>query len=100
MYGINDKVYDNLINYFKNNEHIKSVILFGSRAKGNENFNSDIDLCIESEPSQKGTIVENINDIIGIYSCDILFSDSLNEEVKKQIYRDGITIYSYDIIEL
>lgn len=28
----------------------------------------------------------------------VIFSDLLNEEVKKQIDRDGIRIYSYDII--
>lgn len=34
-----------------------------------------------------------INDLIGIYSCDIVFLDSLNEEIEKQIKRDGIEIY-------
>lgn len=33
MYGINEKVYKKLINYFENNSDIKKVILFGSRAK-------------------------------------------------------------------
>ncbi|HEY8888718.1 MAG TPA: hypothetical protein VIM70_00435, partial [Clostridium sp.] len=42
----------------------------------------------------KGTIVEEINDVIGIYSCDIVFLNSLNENIEKQIDRDGIEIYS------
>ena len=41
----------------------------------------------------KGTVVEEINDIIGVYSCDIVFLDSLNENIEKQIARDGIEIY-------
>lgn len=93
MYGISSTVYDNLINYFSKNENIKSVILFGSRAKGNEKINSDIDLCIECTEKYRGFIEEDIEDIIGIYSCDILYLDSLNEEVKKQVDRDGIEIY-------
>lgn len=93
MYGINEKVYEKLNIYFKNNKHIKRVILFGSRAKGNYRLNSDIDLCIDSSGKYKGTITEDIDEIIGIYSCDIVFLDSLNEEIEKQIIRDGIEIY-------
>lgn len=92
MFGINDKVYNDLINYFKSDSAIKKVILFGSRAKGTENENSDIDICIESV-GKKGIIAEKIDKIIGIYSCDIVFQDSLNEELSKQIIRDGIEIY-------
>ncbi|ARC83465.1 nucleotidyltransferase domain protein [Clostridium argentinense CDC 2741] len=93
MYGINEKVYESLIKYFRDNSKIQKVILFGSRAKGTETINSDIDICIECTKENRGTIVEEINDIIGIYSCDIVFLDSLNEEIKKQIFRDGIIIY-------
>ena len=94
MYGIDKKVYKSLINYFLNNNNIEKVIIFGSRAKGIENINSDIDLCVSYIGKSKGTIVEEINDVIGIYSCDIVFINSLNENIKKQIDRDGIEIYS------
>jgi len=94
MYGIDKKVYNSLINYFLNNSNIEKVIIFGSRAKGTENINSDIDLCVGYIGKSKGTIVEEINDVIGIYSCDIVFLNSLNENIEKQIARDGIEIYS------
>jgi len=93
MYGIDKKVFKKLINYFENNSNIEKVVIFGSRAKGTENINSDIDLCISDIGKCKGSIVEEINDIIGIYSCDIIFIDSLNENIEKQITRDGIEIY-------
>lgn len=47
MYGINKKVYENLLNYFSESQYIKRVILFGSRAKENACYNSDIDLCVD-----------------------------------------------------
>ena len=59
-----------------------------------EGLIKDIDLCISYIGKSKGTIVEEIDDIIGIYSCDIVFVDSLNENIEKQIGRDGIEIYS------
>ena len=94
MYGIDKKVYKSLINYFLNNNNIEKVIIFGSIAKGTENINSDIDLCVGYIGKSKGTIVEEINDVIGIYSCDIVFLNSLNENIEKQVARDGIEIYS------
>lgn len=97
MYGINERVYRNLINYFKCNIDVKTVILFGSRAKKNEKYNSDIDLCIECSQNRRGTIEYEIDEIIGVYSCDILFLDSLNDEIKKQIDRDGIIIYKKEM---
>ena len=93
MYGINEKIYKRLINYFEYNRNIEKVILFGSRAKGIEKINSDIDLCVDYIGKGKGTVVEEINDIIGVYSCDIVFLNSLNEEIEKQIARDAIEIY-------
>ncbi|MEL7598022.1 MAG: nucleotidyltransferase domain-containing protein, partial [Clostridiaceae bacterium] len=65
MYGINEKVYKSLIKYFENNNKIRKVILFGSRAKGTANINSDIDFCIDCLEKGRGTIVEEINDLIG-----------------------------------
>lgn len=93
MFGINENVYKNLIDYFKENNQIKRVTLFGSRAKGNPNFNSDIDICIEYLGRNKGTIMEEINDLVGIYSCDIVFFDALNKELESQIFKYGVEIY-------
>lgn len=93
MYGINEKVYNNLLKYFKESSYIFKVILFGSRSKGNYKFNSDIDLCIECPRNFRSKVLDAIDDIIGIYSSDILFKDSLNDEIKKQIDKYGIEIY-------
>lgn len=94
MYGINEKVYNNLQKYFKESSYIFEVILFGSRAKGNYKFNSDIDLCIKCPRETRSRVLDSIDDIIGIYSCDILFKDSLNDDVRKQIDKYGVKIYN------
>ena len=39
MYGIEEKIYKNLISYFNNNKYIQKVVLFGSRAKGDYRYN-------------------------------------------------------------
>ncbi|GAJ58286.1 UNVERIFIED_ORG: hypothetical protein BDK47_10380 [Anoxybacillus amylolyticus] len=38
-------------------------------------------------------VAEYIDDIVGIYSCDVLFFDALNEAIRREIERDGKTIY-------
>ncbi|MBE6059473.1 MAG: nucleotidyltransferase domain-containing protein [Clostridium sulfidigenes] len=94
MYGIEEKIYINLMSYFKSNKYIKKVILFGSRAKGNYNYNSDIDLGILCDKNYKGTISVELDELVGIYSLDIVFLDAMNEDIKLQIDRDGIEIYN------
>lgn len=94
MYGINKNVYENLLKYFRKTQDIKRVILFGSRAKGNSRYNSDIDLCVECDRKSRSNVLDSIDDIVGIYSADILFFDSLNPEIKNEINKYGILIYS------
>ncbi|MDU5108476.1 nucleotidyltransferase domain-containing protein [Clostridium sp.] len=98
MYGIEEKIYKNLISYFNNNKYIQKVVLFGSRAKGNYKYNSDIDLGILCDKKYKGTIAEELDEIVGIYSLDIVFLDSMNDEIKLQIEKYGIEIYNKIII--
>lgn len=93
MYGISERVFERLMTYFQSDTEIRKVILFGSRAKNTAKFNSDIDLCIDYSGTKKGKVIRDIDDLVGIYSCDVLFCDSLNTEIKKQIECDGKVIY-------
>lgn len=94
MFGISEVVYDRIMQYFKQHSHINKVILFGSRAKNEYSHSSDIDLCIDSSDDLRGSIVLDLQELTGIYSCDILFEDKISGEIKNQIQRDGIVIYS------
>lgn len=94
MFGIEERVYTNLMKYFTQSDYIKKVVLFGSRAKGNYKYNSDIDFGILCDRKYRGTVVEDIDEIIGVYSADIVFLDKMNDEIKLQINRDGIEIYN------
>ncbi|AKS38597.1 DNA polymerase III subunit beta [Anoxybacillus gonensis] len=92
-YGISRNVFERLLAYFRSEEEIQRVVLFGSRAKGTARYNSDIDLCIDYTGKQKWKVIDAIDEIVGIYSFDVLFFDSLNKEIARQIDRDGIVIY-------
>lgn len=77
----------------KQEKSLKKVVLFGARAKENYSYNSDIDLGILCDKKYKGTIAEELDEVVGIYSLDIVFLDSINEEIKLQIEKYGIEIY-------
>lgn len=94
MYGIHESVYNKLINYFKAKSYIKKVVLFGSRAKGNAKYNSDIDLAILCDKEYRGTVVEEIDELIGVYSSDVVFLDKIQGEIKDQVEKYGVEIYS------
>lgn len=63
MYGISPNVYERIQRYFEKEQNIKQVVLFGSRAKGTDTINSDIDLAIEIENGLRGKIVEDLEPI-------------------------------------
>ncbi|MFR1904355.1 MAG: nucleotidyltransferase family protein [Clostridium neonatale] len=78
----------------KQEKSLKKVVLFGSRAKGNYKYNSDIDLGILCDKKYKGTIAEELDELVGVLLLlDIVFADSINEEIKLQIEKYGIEIY-------
>lgn len=76
----------------KQEKSLKKVVLFGSRAKGNYKYNSDIDLGILCDKKYKGTIAEELDELVGVYSLDIVFLDSINEEIKLQIEKLKINL--------
>ncbi|GAB1467831.1 nucleotidyltransferase domain-containing protein [Candidatus Cloacimonadota bacterium] len=46
-YGIPQDIWDNIVRVISSNPKVKAIILFGSRAKGNFQLGSDIDLAIK-----------------------------------------------------
>ena len=91
---IEEKLRLELESIFKKYKEIEQVILFGSRARQDNKYNSDIDLGILCDKKYKGTIAEELDEIVGIYSIDLVFLDSMNNEIKLQIEKYGIEIYN------
>lgn len=72
---------------------IDKIILFGSRARGDNTKLSDIDLAV------KGNRIEEFIVSINEDACTLLMFDivninkQINIELKKEIDRNGVTIY-------
>jgi len=99
-----EKDLNNVINIIVENIGPEKIILFGSRAVGNENQDSDFDLCIlKKNVKHKRKMAQKIYKmLIGIkLAVDIIVETPSNFEKLKdnpfliynEIYKDGKVIY-------
>ena len=84
---------------FKPFKDIDSVVLYGSRAKGNYHTGSDIDLTIKSKAPQNSQLLYDvmgaIDDLDLVYKFDIsLLHDIKNKDLIDHISRVGIEFYN------
>lgn len=92
--NLDRQIIDDIIKICKKHKYIDKVILFGSRARGDNNSKSDIDLAIYSTKP----IMEFIEDI-ELNTRTLLEYDYTHMETIKddffveQIIKDGIVIY-------
>jgi len=75
---------------------IKKIILFGSRARGDNKPTSDIDIAVYTFPKfdSEGLFVSEIQDLDTLLKIDIVFLDDItNEKLISNIKDEGIVIY-------
>ncbi|HOE04442.1 MAG TPA: nucleotidyltransferase domain-containing protein [Bacteroidales bacterium] len=96
-YGLSEENLANVIAIISAHPKVKKIILFGSRAKGNFNKGSDIDIAVSGEHIE-------LNDILNLlivldnldlaYKFDIIIFENIqSEELKEHIERIGIVLY-------
>ena len=91
-YNIPDRVLREIKMYAEKN-NIEKVILFGSRARGTNSERSDIDIAVTG--GDFDSFYWNMEeDIHTLLMFDVVELDrGISEELKKEIERDGVTIY-------
>ena len=72
-------------------KYTNEIYLFGSRARGDNLKNSDIDIAINVNLSfrEKRKLKEKIDKLAGIYSVDLVFLDEINNDLKSKILKEG-----------
>jgi uncharacterized protein len=92
--GLSSQCIEKIKAIFSQFPQVKKVLLYGSRAKGNYNNGSDIDLSImnkEVDFSDLIKIESALDNILLPYKIDLnLFSKIKNTELKEHIQREGI----------
>lgn len=72
----------------------RRLVLFGSRARGDNRYNSDIDLAVYGMPREKqATFWLDCDDLPTLLKLDISFiHDGMNPEFLRNIERDGVEL--------
>ena len=96
-YGLKDIEIEKICRLFAENERIESVILYGSRAKGNYKPFSDVDITLKGDELTRHDLNHlrlSIDDLFLPYQFDIsIFKFLKNQDLIEHINRVGIAIY-------
>jgi predicted nucleotidyltransferase len=96
-YGLNCRDVKTISDIFSKYKEVKSVLIFGSRAKGDCHSGSDIDIAIVDENINYQTLRNIKNDFSDSslpYYVDLVnFATLSNRELKKHILRVGKPLY-------
>lgn len=100
-FGLSAETLEKLNSVFAQHIAIKTVVIYGSRAKGNYRTGSDIDLCIkggEISFAEFMQIESQIDDLMLPYTVDLFkYNQIYNKELIEHIDRIGVVIYANDI---
>ena len=85
-----------LLDCIRMNPRVGTIILFGSRARGNYRPGSDIDLALAGEELTKedmDSIAMDIDDLLLPYHVDLVRTDLLTDhELATEIHQWGVTL--------
>ncbi|MBF0194625.1 MAG: nucleotidyltransferase domain-containing protein [Magnetococcales bacterium] len=76
--------------------YVEKVILYGSRARGDHEERSDIDLavlCPNATKKQWTEIWFYIDEAPTLYSIDIVRLDEVNRELQENVKNEGVVLY-------
>lgn len=95
---IDEKLKLELQKIFKKYEEIEKVLLFGSRARKDNSYNSDVDICLFGKKIThliQAKVSMDIEEINTPLSFDILnFNELVKKELIDNILNEGILIYN------
>ena len=90
-FGLNQELYEKIMEIAKNNKKYKFKI-FGSRARGDYKETSDIDIAVFKNVNRKDKfkIMNEIDLIDTIYKIDLVFVDkNINKDFLNEIQKEG-----------
>ena len=94
MYGLTKKNFQTLMKVlFANKDKISEVKIFGSRARGDNKKNSDIDIAVKFLRPIQGILAEEFEKSNFPYSVDIINLENVGEKLLENIERDGKLLF-------
>lgn len=91
--GVSDATFSRIIGVVKQHPGVKTLYLFGSRARGDFRYNSDIDLAYISDGAVSPEFYLDLDEAAGIYSFDLIDLNDCPPELREQVIRDRVVLY-------
>ena len=93
-FGLKDSLLQDIKNVLAGNENVFKAVIFGSRARGDYQYNSDIDLAVYCLKPMPAGLSLDLDEAAGIYRIDVVDMNRLtNESLRKRIEEQGVEIY-------
>ncbi|MCF7810399.1 nucleotidyltransferase domain-containing protein [bacterium] len=90
------EILDHLITQLSSINEVEKVVLFGSRARGDAEERSDIDIAIDAPNANQRqwlNIVEIVEEANTLLSFDIIRYDEASDILRARIETEGISLY-------
>lgn len=90
------EILESVVEILKRELNPPRIILFGSRAKGNNGEHADFDFAVEVKRpnvSVQRKIAEEIEEISGLYKIDVVYMLSVDDEFREIIEKTGRVVY-------
>jgi len=90
------EIIHNLITLFKKELKPEKILLFGSRSKNDKHLHSDFDIAVTGKKinfRDLRELEEKIDEVSGLYSVDLIFLDSIEEDFKNIVLKTGKVLY-------
>ena len=95
-HGVDEAIWNNIINICRHYPEVSNIILYGSRARGDFKIGSDIDIAIDApnlSPKRFALLWNELDDLPIIYSMDILHLQRItNTKLLHAIQTEGIIL--------
>jgi predicted nucleotidyltransferase len=93
-FGLPEKVIQAIIKELQKRENVSRAVIFGSRARGNYKYNSDIDLAVYCEGEMPPGLWLDLDEAVGIYKIDVIdMNSTLDEKLRQRIEEQGVELY-------
>lgn len=94
MFGLKDQIIEALQQALRKYPQVKRAVVFGSRARGDYRYNSDIDLAVYADTEIPAALYFDLDEAAGIYMIDIVdMAHCHNEQLRERIEIEGKPIY-------
>lgn len=93
-FGLPEQIIQGIKKELQKRENVTRAVIFGSRARGDHRYNSDIDLAVYSEGKIPPDLWLDLEEAAGIYKIDVIdMNGPLDEELRRIIEEQGVEVY-------